>query len=105
MRETREDDPVQGESTRTLWLGSRAVGALCIVSGTGGKIDARTADAIASLAAISLEKQRAFLEESSAEASRQSARLRSAVLDGLAHAFKTPLAVIQAASSGLLRVG
>ena len=103
--ESREDDVIRGKFTRTLWLGSRAVGALCLISGTGGRIDARTADAIASLAAISLERQRAFLEESSAEASRQNERLRSAVLDGLAHAFKTPLAVIQTASSGLLQVG
>jgi two-component system sensor histidine kinase KdpD len=102
--ESREDDLIQGKFTRTLWLGSRAVGALCIVTGAGGRIDARTADAIASLAAISLERQRAFLEESSAEASRQNERLRSAVLDGLAHAFKTPLAVIQVASSGLLQI-
>jgi two-component system sensor histidine kinase KdpD len=105
LRESREDDPKQGQFTRTLWLGSRTVGALCIVGGKEGRIDARIADAIASLAAISLERQRAFMEESSAEASRQSEQLRSAVLDGLAHAFKTPLAVIQTASSGLLQVG
>jgi two-component system sensor histidine kinase KdpD len=105
LRESREDDLVHGKFTRTLWLGSRAVGALCIVSGAGGRIDARTADAIASLAAISIERQRAFFEESCAEASRQSERLRSAVLDGLAHAFKTPMAVIQTASSGLLQKG
>jgi two-component system sensor histidine kinase KdpD len=104
LRETREDDPVQGKSTRTLWLGSRIVGALCMVSGAGGRIDARTADAIASLAAFAIERQRAFLAESTAEASRQSERLRSVVLDGLAHAFKTPLAVIQTASSGLLQI-
>lgn len=105
LSESREDDLIHGKFTRTLWLGSRAVGALCIVSGASGVIDARTADAIASLAAISLERQRAFQEESSSEASRQNERLRSAVLDGLAHAFKTPLAVIQTASSGLLQLG
>jgi two-component system sensor histidine kinase KdpD len=104
LYERCEDDPMRGRFTRTLWSGSKTVGALCIVSGNGGRIDARIADAIASLAAISLERQRAFLEESSAEASRQSERLRSAILDGLAHAFKTPLAVIQAASSGLLQI-
>jgi two-component system, OmpR family, sensor histidine kinase KdpD len=104
LRESCEDDLIHGKFTRTLWLGSRAVGALCIIGGTGCRLDARTVDAIASLAAISLERQRAFLEESNAEASRQNERLRSAVLDGLAHAFKTPLAVIQAASSGLLQI-
>jgi two-component system sensor histidine kinase KdpD len=104
LLDSRDDDPIEGKSTRTLWLGSRTVGALCMISGQGGRIDPRTADAIASLAAVALERQRAFLAESGAEASRQSERLRSAVLDGLAHAFKTPLAVIQAASSGLLEM-
>jgi two-component system sensor histidine kinase KdpD len=99
----REDNAIQGRFTRTLVLGSRAVGSLCIVSGPGGKLDPRTADAVASLAAIAIERQRAFMAESSAEASRRSERLRSAVLDGLAHSFKTPLSVIQTASSGLLQ--
>jgi two-component system sensor histidine kinase KdpD len=104
LSESREDDPIQGKFNRVLWLGSRTVGALCMVSGNEAKIDARTADAVASLAAIAIERQRAFLAESSAEASRQSERLRSAILDGLAHAFKTPLSVIQTASSGLLQI-
>ena len=103
--EGREDDRLLGKYTRVLSQGAQMLGALCIVSGAGmGRIDWRTADAIASLASIALERERAFLAESSAEASRQSERLRSAVLDGLAHAYKTPLATIQAASSGLLEI-
>ena len=99
-----QDDRTSGKFTRTLSLGSRTLGTLCLVDDSGDRIDARSADAIASLTAIALERDRSFLAESSAEASRQTEQLRSAVLDGLAHAFKTPLATIQAASSGLLEI-
>ena len=61
-------------------------------------------DAIASLSAIALERAHSFIAESSAEAAKWSEQLRSTVLDGLAHAFKTPLATIQTASSGLLEI-
>ena len=103
--EGSEDDRSLGKYTRVLSQGAQMLGALCLVSGAGmGRIDWRTADAVASLASIALERERAFLAESRAEASRQSERLRSAVLDGLAHAYKTPLATIQAASSGLIEI-
>lgn len=36
---------------------------------------------------------------------KRNEQLRSALLDGLAHAFKTPLATIQSASSGLMETG
>ena len=52
-----------------------------------------------------LERHRAFIKEGVAEAARQTEQLRSTVLDGLAHAFKTPLTIIRAASSGLLEIG
>jgi two-component system sensor histidine kinase KdpD len=61
-------------------------------------------DAIASLSAIALERAHSFVAESNAEAAKRSEQLRSTVLDGLAHAFKTPLATIQSASSGLLEI-
>jgi two-component system, OmpR family, sensor histidine kinase KdpD len=105
LRESPLDDHKSGKLVRPLSLGSRRLGTLCLLSSPNNRIDARSADAIASLAAIAMERERAFLAESSAEASRQSEQLRSAVLDGLAHAFKTPLATIQAASSGLVEIG
>ena len=86
---------------RIVSLGEKPLGLLCIAA---KDIDAPTLDAVASLAAISLERTRAFEEKSSAEAARQSEQLRSAVLDGLAHAFKTPLTTIRSASSGLLEI-
>jgi two-component system, OmpR family, sensor histidine kinase KdpD len=42
--------------------------------------------------------------ESRAQAARQTEQLRTAVLDALAHQFKTPLTVARTASSGLLAV-
>jgi two-component system sensor histidine kinase KdpD len=68
----------------------------------GTELDALTVNAVASLSAIALERVRSFDRESRAEAGRQSEQLRAAVLDALAHAFKTPLTAIRVASSGLL---
>src|SRR5262249_8444228 len=57
---------------------------------------------LASLSDTALERARSFEKEYRAEAARQSEQLRTAVLDALAHAFKTPLTIIRTASSGLL---
>jgi two-component system, OmpR family, sensor histidine kinase KdpD len=97
------DDPEQGRFARPLFMREHRLGAL-LVAADAGKLDVRTVDAIASLAAIALEREHLFLAESHAEALRQSEQLRSTVMDGLAHAYKTPLATIQAASSGLLEI-
>jgi two-component system, OmpR family, sensor histidine kinase KdpD len=97
------DDLEHGRFARPLAMREHRLGAL-FVAADQGKLDARTVDAIASLAAIALEREHLFLAESRAEALRQSELLRSTVMDGLAHAYKTPLATIQAASSGLLEI-
>jgi two-component system sensor histidine kinase KdpD len=62
-------------------------------------------ESLASLVALTVERHRAFLKEGEAQAARRTEQLRTTVLDGLAHAFKTPLTIIRAASSGLLEVG
>lgn len=100
------DDPKQGMFLRTLFIGTRAIGSLGLVAAHGSPttLDPDTVDAIASLSAITLERSHSLLVEGIAEAARQSEQMRSAVLDGLAHAFKTPLTTIQAASSGLLEL-
>jgi two-component system sensor histidine kinase KdpD len=105
FHELHENDLVSRKFKRVLRLGTRPVGALYIAgSPSGAQLDARSVDAIASLAAISLERAHSFIAESNAEAAKRSEQLRSTVLDGLAHAFKTPLATIQSASSGLLEI-
>src|SRR5580698_3380137 len=105
FHELCENDSVSRTFKRVLRLGTRPVGALYIADApSGAQLDARSVDAIASLAAISLERAHSFIAESNAEAAKRSEQLRSTVLDGLAHAYKTPLATIQSASSGLLEI-
>ncbi|WP_260704130.1 sensor histidine kinase [Edaphobacter flagellatus] len=99
--ERNEDDPLTATSRRVLRSGTRAIGSLVIC---GHSLDDASIIATASLTAVAIERARSFSAESSAEAARQSEQLRSAVLDGLAHAFKTPLTTIRSSSSGLLEM-
>jgi two-component system sensor histidine kinase KdpD len=105
FRELSENDLAYCKFKRVLRLGTRPVGALYIAAPPDeSRLDSRSVDAIASLSAIALERAHSFVAESNAEAAKRSEQLRSTVLDGLAHAFKTPLATIQSASSGLLEI-
>jgi two-component system, OmpR family, sensor histidine kinase KdpD len=105
FHELSENDLVSCKFKRVLRLGIRPIGAIYIAGPSDeNSLDARSVDAIASLSAIALERAHSFAAESSAEAAKRSEQLRSTVLDGLAHAFKTPLATIQSASSGLLEI-
>jgi two-component system sensor histidine kinase KdpD len=94
---TLEDGHAQAQVLR---LGSKAVGAVA-VRGEGAQ-DGLTIASIASLAAIAIERATSFETESRAEAARHTEQLRTAVLDSLAHAFKTPLTAIRVASTGLI---
>ena len=85
-----------------LRLGVRPVGALALC---GTAMSQLTATALASLCAIALERERILEKQYHAEAGRQTEQLRTAVLDALAHKFKTPLTVIRTASSGLPAAG
>jgi two-component system, OmpR family, sensor histidine kinase KdpD len=96
------DDHDLGTSRRILRLGTTPIGAMVL---RGWDVDPLLADAVASLSAIAFERARSLENEKRAEASRNIEQLRTAVLDGLAHAFKTPLTAIQTASSGLLAIG
>ena len=64
-----------------------------------------TNNAIASLIAITFDRYRAFANESRIETERRTEQLRATVLDSLAHAYKTPLTAIRAASTGLGEMG
>jgi len=85
-----------------LRLCSRAVGGLALHDTGMNKL---AATALASLCGIALERLRARQRESHAQAAREAEQLRAAVLDALAHQFKTPLAIARTASSGLLAIG
>ena len=105
FHELSENDLGSFKFKRVLRLGTRSVGAIYIAGCSHeSPLDPRSVDAIASLSAIALERAHSFAAESNAEAAKRSEQLRSTVIDGLAHAFKTPLATIQSASSGLLEI-
>jgi two-component system sensor histidine kinase KdpD len=95
-------DPKTGTWYCVLRLGTRAVGGLALHDTGMTKL---AATALASLSAVAFERVRALRREARAEAARQTEQLRTAVLDALAHQFKTPLTVARTASSGLLAVG
>lgn len=97
--ETNDDDLSTGVSRRVLRLGTRPIGSLFLC---GHLLDSASINAASSLAAVAIERARSFSTETNAEAAKQSEQLRSAILDGLAHAFKSPLTTIRASSSGLL---
>ncbi len=98
-RDVNLDEPRSHAWCRILRLGPKGIGALAM---SGPELNPLVADSVASIAAVALERSRALEKETKAEAARQSDQLRTAVLDALAHAFKTPLTAIRAASSGLL---
>jgi two-component system sensor histidine kinase KdpD len=101
LRNTNHDDLELYKWQRVLRLGSTPIGAIVLC---GIDLTSLLADAIASLAGAALERARSFDKESRAEAARQTEQLRTTVLDGLAHAFKTPLTVILTCTSGLLEM-
>ena len=86
---------------RTLTVGSRPVGSLVL----RGDLTATVVDALASLAAIAIERHQSCEKEERAETASKTEQLRAAVMDALAHDLKTPLTAVQTASSGLLELG
>jgi two-component system sensor histidine kinase KdpD len=98
---TSDDNPITGMSRRVVRLGAAPVGSL-VVRGDSSSI---TNDAIASLIAITFDRYRSFTNENLIATERRTEQLRSTVLDSLAHAYKTPLTAIRAASTGLSEMG
>ncbi len=98
---TTQDEPGRSERIRLLRFGVRTIGVVLF----RGSIEPLMADAVATLIATHLERTRALSAEVSAESQAVSERLRTAVLDGLAHAVKTPLTTIMVSSSGIREVG
>jgi two-component system sensor histidine kinase KdpD len=98
---TSDDDAKTGLGRRVVRLGTAPIGSLVV----RGKTSSLTNNAIASLIAIAFDRYRAFANESRMETERRTEQLRSTVLDSLAHAYKTPLTAIRAASTGLGEMG
>jgi two-component system, OmpR family, sensor histidine kinase KdpD len=99
--ESSDDDRQTGISRRVIRLGSVPIGSLVL----RGDVDPLTSSALAAIIAITFDRFRATANESRIEAEREAERMRATVLDSLAHAYKTPLTAIRAASSGLAEMG
>ena len=69
---------------------------------SGGTLSRETLEALGNLIAIAIERTGAVEKLSKAEASRESEKLRSAILDSVTHEFRTPLTSIKASATTML---
>jgi two-component system sensor histidine kinase KdpD len=101
LRDASQDDSSTQTWQRVLRAGPGPVGALVM----RGDLSPLVVDALASLAAIAIDRHQWFDKEERAETAKKDEQLRATVMDALAHEFKTPLTAVQTASSGLLELG
>jgi len=101
LRDASQDDSSTQTRQRVLRAGPGPVGALVV----RGNLSPLVADALASLAAIAIDRHQWFEKEERTEIAKKSEELRATVMDALAHELKTPLTAVQTASSGLLELG
>jgi two-component system sensor histidine kinase KdpD len=81
-----------------LRAGTSPIGLL---AASGRPIEAGTLDALAGVVAIAIERMRLLEERKSAELTRQSEELKTALLASLGHDLRTPLTAIRVAASNL----
>ncbi len=91
-------DEARGVTLVPILLGTRPIGAVGI---TGSGTSPEALDAVCGLAAIAIERAGAVETLARVEASRESERLRNALLDSVAHELRTPLTSITAAITSL----
>jgi two-component system sensor histidine kinase KdpD len=96
-RDHRRDEE-RGVMLVPILLGTRPIGAVGI---TGSGTSPEALDAVCGLAAIAIERAGAVETLTRVEASRESERLRNALLDSVAHELRTPLTSITAAITSL----
>jgi two-component system, OmpR family, sensor histidine kinase KdpD len=82
-----------------LRMGLRSVGSLAVLD---CDLSRETLEAIGSLVAIAIERAATAERLAKAEATRESDRLRSLLLDSVTHEFRTPLTAIKASAETLL---
>jgi two-component system, OmpR family, sensor histidine kinase KdpD len=82
-----------------LRLGVKSIGSIGV---SGTMLSQASMDALATLVAITIERTRAIENMGKAEAARENEKLRSAILDSVAHEFRTPLTAVKASVTSLL---
>jgi two-component system sensor histidine kinase KdpD len=96
---TSYSDTERNRVITVVRLGSEPIGSLAL---EGGRMPDSVLQGIANLVAIGLERARAQDLAHQVEAARQSEQLRTALIDAMAHEFKTPLTSIRAATTSLV---
>jgi two-component system, OmpR family, sensor histidine kinase KdpD len=94
-----EEDAERGVSFCPVRLGAQTIGSFGV---SGSMLSKHTLEAIATLIAAAIDRMQAIELLSKNEAARESERLKSVLLDAIAHDFKTPLTSIKAAATSLL---
>src|SRR5689334_15683426 len=102
LRDESIVEPQEGLYFIPVRMGVRPIGSLGI---SGSQLSRQTLDALGGLVAIAIERARAVEKLGETEAERQGERLKSALLDSIAHDFRTPLTSIKAATTSLLAAG
>lgn len=92
-------DADRGICFAPLRLGIKSAGAIGL---SGAALSRETLEALGTLIAIAIERTGAVEKLSKAEASRESEKLRSAILDSVTHEFRTPLTSIKASVTTML---
>jgi two-component system, OmpR family, sensor histidine kinase KdpD len=100
---TTRDEPLfdsaNGLSFIAVRMGLRPIGSLGI---SGAPLSRETLEAVATLIAIAMERARAVEQLGQTEAAREGEQLRTALLDAVTHALRTPLTSIKASVTNLL---
>lgn len=101
MFERSSADPETGLISEVIRIGSLSIGSLLL----RGEMDCSLVSSIANLIATTFDRYHSRANLSRVESAREIERLRTTVLDSLAHTYKTPLTAIRAAATGVLEIG
>ena len=98
-REDLQIDEERSVCFAPLRLGARILGSVGI---SGPVFSRQTLEALGSLIAVAMERAHAIEMVGKTEAAREGERLKSALLDAIAHDFRTPLTSMKASVTSLL---
>src|ERR1700688_4533035 len=98
-REDLQIDEERSVCFAPLRLGSRILGSVGI---SGPILSRQSLEALGSLIAVAIERAHAIEMVGKTEAAREGERLKSALLDAIAHDFRTPLTSMKASVTSLL---